>query len=197
MKKSIIIFIILSFILSIFLGLYIYKISNIQEDTQKIAEIEEEKLVNDECTLLEELNSVNANFQENKTSPTTNLTIRIFYKQCNHLVETTEKISDKESINLTEEEFKQKYNDWEIQRFTSSEIIIYKEVDDYCNEHYIIGEQDGCVAVYKIDKDGEEKINKLTDISINYLTNEDVEKIKKGIMVYSKKELNKTLEDFE
>lgn len=179
--------------LGFFIGLNLYKKNNQKQNL----DIAEEQLVDDECTMLEELNSIKANSLETKVSPSTNLTIKILYKECNHLVETTEKITDNSLINLTEEEFKEKYKDWEIQKFTSQEIVIYKEVDKFCGEHYKIKENNGYIAVYKIDKNGEESLEKTTDIWANYLAKGDIEKIKNGIIVYSKKELNKTLEDFE
>ena len=197
MKRLIYTSIIVSLILSFLIGMYIYKIMNIEKNNTQIGQLEEEMLIDDECTQWEELNSIKVSSAENRVSPKAKLTIKILYKQCNHMIETSEEIKDNESINLTQEEFKQKYPDWEIQRFTPTEIIIYKEVDDFCNEHYKIKENDGNIAIYKINKNGNETLEKMTDISIAYLTNEDAEKIEKGITVYSKKELNKTIEDFE
>ena len=197
MKRLIYTSIIVSLILSFLIGMYIYKIMNLEKNNTQIGQLEEEMLIDDECTQWEELNSIKVSSAENRVSPKAKLTIKILYKQCNHMIETSEEIKDNESINLTQEEFKQKYPDWEIQRFTPTEIIIYKEVDDFCNEHYKIKENDGNIAIYKINKNGNETLEKMTDISIAYLTNEDAEKIEKGITVYSKKELNKTIEDFE
>ena len=42
-----------------------------------------------------------------------------------------------------------------------------------------------------------EKFLRSTDISSEYLTPEDLEKLKNGIEIYTKKDLNKTIEDFE
>lgn len=196
MKKTIyILFIALVF--GFILGIIFFRINKMKKIDNSTLISSDEKLIDDECTKWEELNSVNANSIENKISPKAKLIIRVLYKQCNHLVEIKEEVNDEGLINLTEEEFQSKYPDWQIQRFSPTEIIIYKEVDDFCDEHYKIKENDGKIAIYKIDKNGKENLEKTTDISISYLTNEDVEKIKNEILVYSKKELNKILEDFE
>ena len=198
MKKSIFVLIILALLFGFAIGIFIYRINNTNKDNAiSIGEKQEEILIDDECTRWEEQHSVNANSTENKVSPKADLIIKILYKQCNHLKEIKEKINDEELINLTEKEFQKKYPDWQIQRFTPNEIIIYKEVNDFCNEHYKIKEENGRIVIYKVDKNGNESLENTTDISISYLTEEDVEKLKNGIMVYSKKELNKKLEDFE
>ncbi len=198
MKKIIPILILLALLFGFVIGLIIYKANNFDNgNIINVGEKQEETLIDDECTKWEEEQSLNANSIENKVSPKAKLIFKILYKQCNHLKEIKEEINNEELINLTEEEFKRKYPDWQIQRFTPNEIIIYKEINDYCDEHFKIKEENGNITVYKIDKSGKESLEKTTDISISYLENQDIEKLKNGIMVYSKKELNKKLEDFE
>ena len=75
--------------------------------------------------------------------------------------------------------------------------MLYKEIDEFCKEHYVLKEKDGCIAVFNIDENNNEELERITDISIKYLEEEDLARIKEGIFVYTKKELNKTLEDFE
>ena len=197
MKKSIFILILFSLLLGFIIGLFIYKNNNFDDNNLEIAENPNEVLIDDECTKWEELNSVSTNSSEDKISPKAKLTLKILYKKCNHVTQETEQINNSELINLSQEEFEKKYPDWEIQRFTPTEVVLYKEIDDFCNEHYKIKEKDGNIAVYKIDRNGKENLDSVTDISVSYLANEDIEKIEKGITVYSKKELNKKLEDFE
>ena len=194
MKKYIILVIILIIGLGFLSGYYFYKIGQKKENGKEYIA---EKLIDDECTEIAEREAKIASNQENKISPNCTLTIRILYTQCNHLAETSEKISDEKLVNLTEEEFKEKYKEWEIQKFTSSEIVIYKQIDAFCNQHYKLKERDGYIAVYKLDKQNNETLEKQTDILLEYLAQKDIENIKNGIMVYSKKELNKVLEDFE
>lgn len=54
------------------------------------------------------------------------------------------------------------------------------------------------MGVYRLDiKDAPQELTKITSISIEYLTEADLVEIKNGIKVYTNKELNKILEDFE
>lgn len=193
LMKKLIVIMVATLILGFFTGVYLYKINRVDE-TQKEAKA---ILVEDECTEFAEKGIVNANSQEKKVSVNTILTIKILYKKCNHIIQTSEKITDNSAINLTEDKFKEKYSEWEIQKFTPNEIVIYKEVDDFCDEHYKLKDEDGYIAIYKIDKKGNEIIYRMTEIKLEYLTEEDITKIRNGILVYSKKELNTVLEDFE
>ena len=78
-----------------------------------------------------------------------------------------------------------------------TEIVLYKELDKFCNEHYILKEKDGNIAIFELDVNGNEKFLEDTEISIQYLTKKDLERVQEGIKIYTKKELNKTMEDFE
>lgn len=190
MNKNIILIISLIVIISFFIGLYLYKFETIKE-REKIAiqNVEEEKT--------EEKIFIKTENQENKISVNTKITEKLYYKSCNHILKTTKKVDEK-YINLTEEEFKVLYPKWQIHKFTQDEVIIYREIDDFCGEHYKIKEDDGYISIYKLDKYGNENILiEKTEIVVEYLPEEDIKKIKKGIIVYSKKELNKMIEDYE
>ena len=77
-------------------------------------------------------------------------------------------------------------------------MVVYKEINDFCNEHYLVKEENGTVTVYALDKYGKEKdIVCNTEIQTKYLTENDVENLRTGIKVYGKKELNKLLQDYE
>ena len=53
------------------------------------------------------------------------------------------------------------------------------------------------ISVYKIDNNNKEIFYRNTNIAVKYLAEEDKDKLKSGIKVYSKEELNAALEDFE
>lgn len=98
---------------------------------------------------------------------------------------------------MTEKELKERFSEWEVQKFTPSEIVLYKEVEEFCNEHYIIKENNGYIAIYQLDENDNKKLIETTDIPTDYLTEQDLTEIRNGMTIYTKKELNKTLEDFE
>lgn len=196
-KYTSIILIFIVIIIGFYTGFYLYKIKHLNNDNN--INIGEET-IEDECTILGELEEkgqiISTNNDENKVSPNCIITLKIYYKKCGHLVEKKEIINNTE-VNLTQSEIQEKFNDWELQKFTSKEIVLYKEVNEYCGEHYMLKEKDGYVAVFKLDENKNEEFIENTDIATKYLTENDYEKIKNKIYVYSKKELSKTLEDFE
>ncbi len=197
-KYTIIVIITIGMILGFLTGIYLYRINKINnEQKEYVAEG-----IEDECTVLGELdaneieNLITTNNDEEKTSPNCVITLKVYYEKCGHLIETKKNI-EKTEVNLTEEELKQRFSDWELQKFTPTEIILYKEEQEFCNEHYLLKEKDGYITIYKLDENENPKLLNTTEIPTEYLAEEDLEQIRNGIKVYTDKELNKTLEDFE
>lgn len=198
MKKCILIPIILGIILFGFLtGLYIYKITSVDENKEDM-EIANKEIVEDECTaeyeLLEEIKAANA--QKEKISPNAKLITKVYYDGCGHTVKNTD-IVQQEHINLTEEEFAEEYEDWEISQFSRDEIILSKTEEGICNEHYIIKEKDGYIAIYSLDENDNETLEDITEISTVVLPNTDLVKLQGGMRAYGKESLYSLLEDFE
>ena len=65
------------------------------------------------------------------------------------------------------------------------------------NKHYIVNAENDYINVYYINEKNEKILYKKTEISTEYLSKEDVEKLEEGIDIYGIEELNKLLEDFE
>lgn len=63
--------------------------------------------------------------------------------------------------------------------------------------HYFVKSENNCIVVYYVDESENYILYKETGISINYLGEEDVNSLEKGIDVYGVQDLNKLLEDFE
>ena len=98
---------------------------------------------------------------------------------------------------MTKEQLAEEYQDWSIDGFSENEIVLSKKVDGQCGEHYVLRDNDGIIAIYKINEDGKEELVDETEISTDYLTDTDLIEIKKGIKVVGLEELNKLLEDYE
>ena len=183
-------------ILGFLTGIYLYKINQI--DNTKISKVETQE--NNNINVLPNTqqlsNTVETNVNEEKISPNCVLKLKIYYDKCNHLIEKKQTIAESE-VNMTEQELKENFKDWEIQKFTPSEIVLYKEEDDFCGEHYLLKENNGYIAIYKLDENDNAKLLETTEISTMYLTEQDLENIRVGIKVFTTKELNKTIEDFE
>lgn len=181
-------------IISFLIGYYIYKINRLESNFSVLA-------IEDECTQYAKeyelgLLSNTVNGAEDKISPNAQITKKIYYKDCGHTINKYETVEN-DVVNLNRQELQEKYQDWKIEEFSDKQIIMSKEEEDSCNEHYMLREKDGNIAIYIINDDGEEKLKETTTISMEYLTETDTIKLKAGIRVNGMEELNSALEDFE
>lgn len=200
MKKTTLIILICIAILLGMIGGILYAIidrNNLQE-----AQINEIRKVNE----LIESNIINSNKIEDeiiatsgsdvKLSPNAYIIFEKYYTDCGHTIIQKEKVQDGE-VNKNEEYFKNAYSDWKIECFTADEVKLYKEFQGNCDEHYLITIDDENIVVYSIDDAGNRTLKEKTDIPVQYLPNEDIELLQKGITAYGQNELAKKLEDFE
>lgn len=172
-----------------------------QNNVQNSTEISEK--VTDECTdeweqLQEEskLEILQANSGDIKVSPNCDFILKTYYKGCKHI--SQEYVQLPESIiNKTEDEVKALYAEWQIETFTANQVVLYRELDGECNEHYILKEQDGKITVYTVDENGEEIEFMKTDVAVEYLTETDKIHLADGWKVYGRESLNQVIEDFE
>ena len=65
------------------------------------------------------------------------------------------------------------------------------------NKHYILREKDGFINIYYINENGDEILYRVTDISIEYLGDDDIKKLDNGIEVVGIQKVNELLEDYE
>ena len=188
-KLEIVIFIIIFLLFAIFTFVRI-SLNLKHEDAQYISD-----KVTDECVeeYYEELAKVNS--IEERISPNCLITLKKYYKKCEHTINEYLDVTQ-DLVNLTEKELKNKYKDWEIIGFSKNEVVLYREIDEICDEHYILKDENGKIVIYN-NKDGKDEIYEKTNINTEYLTETDLIKIQNGFEVYGKEELNKVLEDFE
>lgn len=135
--------------------------------------------------------------REIKILPNTNLGLKRKHLGCNHV--SFEFVDlPKELINKTEDEVKTLYKEWKIEEFFENKVILYKEVKGICDEHFYIGLGEEFIEIYRVIDEKENKVlYKKTDVSKNYLTEEDIKKLEEGIKVYGKDILSSVIEDFE
>lgn len=134
--------------------------------------------------------------QEEKISPNAIIIFKKYYKKCNHTIEKRE-TATKEMANLNKEKFNKLYSDWKLQEFSSNQIILYKEIDDECGEHYVVKAENGNIVIYKITKEGDLELLENTQIQTKYLPQIDIDKLKQGVTLVGKDKLNSYIEDFE
>ncbi len=132
---------------------------------------------------------------EEKISPYAKLVIKKKFSKCNH---TTVSIVDvpKELVNLPRKDLEEKYSGWEIEKFSSDEVILYREIAANCEDHFVLKEKDGNIAIY--NETDEDKMNLIEILSVNLdlLSEEDKNNLQEGIKIYGKDELNSLIEDY-
>lgn len=202
MKKVWIIGLIIAIIIiGIILGIFIYN-KNANKNKQSSIVKNEINIVSekvtDECTE-EYQNSekeIETDSQDEKISPNCLLTLKKYYEECNHTINEYVDIPQ-DLVNGTEEDLKNEYPYWQVEKYSSNDIILYKEFNSNCGQHFVLREDNGKITVYKINENNEEEVYENTEISVEYLSETDKIKISEGIRVNGIEELNQLLEDFE
>ena len=112
--------------------------------------------------------------------------------------------NDVENFVSQEEEISSEYvtdecsNEWKDYSLTVQEEL--KEASQNLNDEnktYIVKAEDNYIKVYYINNKNEEILYRVTDISIQYLGQNDVEELKQGIKVVGLQELNQLIENYE
>ena len=81
--------------------------------------------------------------------------------------------------------------------YTSNKIALGVVKNYLCEKHYIVGEENGKIAIFKIGENGERILDKVfVDYPISLLMEIDQQKISEGILVDSEEELSEILENF-
>ena len=196
MRKFWIIMIIIVVLLALggSIGIYIYNLKNTSnKNSVKAKELADEL----KKTLVEEeQNTVSTSSKNIKISHNSIVVKNTLYKICNHEIRQTEAIPV-EFVNKEEKDIQQYYKDWEIKKYSPTEVVLYREKDEYCDKHYVLRENNGVIAIYKIDDNNKETLRENTQIQTKYLPEIDLIKLKSGIYAIGEEELNSILEDFE
>lgn len=202
MKKGwIIILVVAIIIIGITVGLVVYNRKEKNNIVENEINIVSEK-VTDECieeyTELERQAQmeIEANSNEEKISPNCLITLKRYYNECQHVINEYIDVPQ-ELVNGTQKDLENKYENWKIQKYSSTQIILYREFDSNCGQHFILRSDNGMIVVYKINENNEEEVYEETEISVEYLTEKDKLEIENGISVNGVEELNQLIEDFE
>jgi hypothetical protein len=132
---------------------------------------------------------------KNILTPNTQLIFKTFYNSCKHTREKAVQAANDE-VNMNAEQLKEKYKGWEITAFSPPIVELSKAIDTYCPSHYIIGVDNGYIAIYAYDENGNKNMQEKTDISIATLTPEDQQALTAGIIVDTEDQKEQTLEGF-
>ncbi len=197
-KTSIVIASIIIVIVAIITAIIIYNLNNKGEANINIVKVADEEILDDCTDEYEEIQKdfLQANSNEEKISPNCFMTLKVIYKKCGHQTSKYIKVPE-ELVNKTKDDLQEKYSDWNIQSFSDTEVVLTKEEDGECGEHYLVQDKEGNAVIYQILEDGTKKEYEKTDISTEYLSDSDKRQLEEGIKVNGLQELNQLIEDFE
>ena len=155
--------------------------------------------VSEEEPIPDEIPNIEIIKEENRITPNTFIEERIHYKECGHLISNVYLAKD-EMVNLTEDELVEylytNLPSLDLISFSNLKVVLWGEKNHLCKDHYIVGEENGKIAIFSIDEDGKRILDKVfVEYPINILINIDQEKIKEGIIVNSEDELSNILQD--
>lgn len=161
----------------------------------------EEEKVTDECIyenneIENDIDEIKVSETETKVSPNAELVIKKYYKECGHNTEEKRNVAN-DMVNKTQEEIEKLYPDYKVESFFNNKIVLIKEEEGQCDEHYIVRDENSNIMIYKILSDGKEEIYQNTGISTEYLPETDKISLRDGIKVFGRENLNSIIEDFE
>jgi hypothetical protein len=101
-----------------------------------------------------------------------------------------------ELINFTKEELQEKYTGWNIEEFSEEQVVVSRNIDSNCEDHFVIKEQNEKVFVYK--ELTEDKLNFMErlDLNLELLGEEVREALRLGIRLYGTEELASWKENY-
>lgn len=202
MDKKWIICIVILVILGLALGIGLAIYTNNRNETDRMDVLSEKELAdNNEANMSVNIDENNVNVietsaQEEKISPNAILIKKTYYKACDHLIRENVDIP-KELVNKSEEDVKAMFPEWEIEKYTPTQITLYKSSNENCGEHYFVQEHNGVIGIYTTDQYGVRKLKKDTEISTQYLPEEDLQNLRAGVEIIGHTKLVEFLEDYE
>lgn len=190
--KYILIFSFILFVLSFSFGYFIMD-NNIKKEKNNISA----RTPIDENDDKEDIEIVQ---EENRITPNTIIEERIHYKVCDD-IPTFEIQASNTFVNMTKEQLVEYLNtnspEVRLVSFSSEKVVLWSEKDQLCTNHFIIGEDNGKIAIFKIDEEGEKVLDKVfPEYPINILRPIDQEKLREGIRVNSEEDLSDIIENY-
>lgn len=167
---------------------------------------EEERLGNDKAqgsrtdtlsNFLEPLAAVESVEPSRITSPETTFIFERMYNACGHY-SITYRYATSQEAGLSREQVQEMYSQWSIKEFSPSIVWLCEKVDGYCPNHYIIGENDGRIAIYRPHENGRDVyLIYQTNIEAAFLSADVQERIKEGWIVDSMEQLELLMESLD
>lgn len=142
------------------------------------------------------LQTLEASSEDEKLSPNARFAIKEYYDECGHFNFKYYQLPS-EIVNMTRQEIEDHYDEYEVEEFENNNLVLSKEINGLCNEHFFVTLGDRHIEVMKLNSDGSFAPYQETDISREYLPEEDVKQLEEGIYVYGSGKINSVIEDYE
>jgi len=128
----------------------------------------------------------------------TKIVFRQKYTICNSIIEENKLIFA--WMGLSKNELKERitnsHPDWKILKFSSVEVVLYKETNHVRPNHYYVTQENGYIVVYRYDETIGATVADKTNVLITTLPQIDQDFIKEGILLKNKQEVRQLLEDY-
>ena len=203
MDKKWIICIVIAVVLGLAAGIGFAIYSSNSNKTEGLDILSEKELAGEntynEKSVVDNKNTINVletSATEDSISPNAVITKRIYYTACDHLIRETEEVPE-DLVNKTEKDIEKEFVGWKIEKFSPTEIVLYKEMSGNCGEHYFVQEHNGVIGIYTIDEYGVKTLKEDTEIVTQYLPEEDLQNLKAGVEIVGYTKLTEFLEDYE
>ena len=167
-----------------------------RENSSSINGFEENEVEDYAMQSYGELQILEASSEEEKVSPNAQFAVKEYYDECGHFSFEYQKLPEN-LVNLSRQEVEDYYDDYEVEEFASNNLVIAKEINGLCEEHFYVKLGAENVEIMRLNSDGSFSPYQVTEISRTYLPDEDIAKLEEGIYVYGSGKINSVLEDYE
>ncbi len=189
-------------IMGFYIGYRVYPTRNEENKSIVIDESEQRSEINDPEANIDPDPSDDitpVNIVENSISLDTKIIFRSHFTKC-QTIKDEPMTATEDMIGLKEDAFEtyaaELYPDWQMVRFSKEEVILFQRKDQICPDHFFVSELEGYIVVFKYTETGERYVVEKTDIPVAHLPEIDQEKIKRGILIRNRSEVNQLLEDY-
>ncbi|MBM7613874.1 BofC C-terminal domain-containing protein [Alkaliphilus hydrothermalis] len=129
----------------------------------------------------------------------TKVVFRTMYDRCKTINDDV-MVPLENMVGLKEGEFKDyaadQFKEWQVVRFSGEEVVLYQMKDQYCPNHFLVMEDNGYIAIYQYNENGDKILVEKTQIPTSSLPKMDQDKLKYGIPLPTREKVDQLLEDY-
>jgi len=130
-------------------------------------------------------------------SPSTEIVLNRFYLRCRDRIVERRK-PYREELGLKKEDIQAFFVNWTVEEFNEEQLVLNREINNYCSEHYILKELEGLVSIYVPEKEDEGlELVEQTSIKVQSLPLDLQHEINNGIVVESLEQVEYLIESWQ